>query len=217
MWIGLLQNLSPLCSLIKFWKNNQNKPRLPPRVKTQQELGWKKMEEKPANWMDTNKQEQKKKQLSILLNEECQVLEPVLTIRDPVPRTKPRDGQIAQRTNNWVHLSLEGWFPGVLAVDAEDPITLSNVTKWFEKGTCQSFLIRRKKVLMNIFLNHEAEKVSAVVWWHISFIIQMIQRSEWKQSVITINIFCLEQKHRRLLCEAMYLVRHILAFLWVSI
>lgn len=58
------------------------------------------MEEKPANWTDTNKQEQKKKQLSVLLNEECQVLEPVLTIRDPVPRTKPRDGQIAQLTNN---------------------------------------------------------------------------------------------------------------------
>lgn len=58
------------------------------------------MEEKPANWMDTNKQEQKKKQSSVLLNEECQVLEPVLTIRDPVPRTKPRDGQIAQLTNN---------------------------------------------------------------------------------------------------------------------
>lgn len=61
------------------------------------------------------------------------------------------------------------------AADAkEDPFSLDNVTKYFKKGTWQSFLIRKEKILMKAFLNHEAEKL--VDWKHYPDLVKIISK-----------------------------------------
>lgn len=100
--------------------------------------------------------------------------EPILTVRAPLPCTKAKAGQTAQLTRECVRLALEGWLPGALAADAKDPFSLDNVTKYFEKGMRQSFLIRKEKLLMNAFLNCEAEKL--VDWKHHPDLVKIISK-----------------------------------------